>query len=175
MFADPDHHQRHSVAVHHAIGPSAHGVKLASSLWKVLRFTLSLLSDSTQIKKGFQVDEKTWTTMMDTRTSDGRAMIMPYVVAVSALLALIVFGDVANQDSSVKLAVATFAVLGSLWTMMWWDGVVGDVSKLAKDQPEGVKGSNIGKSFDNMPFAAMRVINVVVISLIGLSQVLAIY
>jgi hypothetical protein len=27
--------------------------------------------------------------------------------------------------------------------------------KLAEDQPEGVKGTNIGKSFDNTPFAAM--------------------
>lgn len=121
------------------------------------------------------MNEKTWTRMLDTRTSDGRAMMMPYVVAVSAVLALIVFGDVANQDSSVKLAVAAFAVLGSLWTIMWWDGVVSDVSKLAEDQPESVKGSNIGGSFDNTPFAAMRVINAVVISLIGLAQVLAIY
>ncbi|MDG1366537.1 MAG: hypothetical protein P8I99_06075 [Acidimicrobiales bacterium] len=121
------------------------------------------------------MNEKTWTRMVDTRTADGRAMIMPYVVAVSALLALIVFGDVANQDSSVKLAVAAFAVLGSLWTILWWDGVVADMSKLAEDQPDGVKGSNIGESFDNAPFAVMRLINAGVISLIGLSQVLAIY
>lgn len=121
------------------------------------------------------MNEKTWTTMLDTRTSDGRAMMMPYVVAVSAVLALIVFGNVAEQDSSVKLAVAAFAVLGSLWTILWWDGVVSDVAKLAQDQPESVKGSNIGGSFDNTPFAVMRVINVAVISLIGLAQVLAIY
>lgn len=125
--------------------------------------------------EGFQMDEKTWTRMVDTRTSDGRAMIMPYVVAVSATLALIVFGGDAMEDSSVKLAVAAFAVLGSLWTLMWWDGVVTDVSKLAKDQPEGVKGTNIGQSFDSTPFAAMRAINAVVIVLISLAQVLAIY
>jgi hypothetical protein len=34
---------------------------------------------------GFEMDEKTWTKMVDTRTSDGRAMIMPYVVGVSAI------------------------------------------------------------------------------------------
>ena len=47
------------------------------------------------------MNEKTWTRMLDTRTSDGRAMIMPYVVAVAAILALIVFGDVANHVSRV--------------------------------------------------------------------------
>ena len=65
--------------------------------------------------------------------------------------------------------------IGSLWTILWRDGVVADMSKLAEDQPDGVKGSNIGESFDNAPFAVMRLINAGVISLIGLSQVLAIY
>ena len=119
------------------------------------------------------MDEKTWTTVIETRAADGRAIILPYTAAVSATLAMLVFGDVSALSDSIKLALATFVVLGSLWVIIWWDGI--DFAALQKSMPAGVASTPFGAVMAKAPIVVFRVVNLLVIGLITLAQVLAIY
>ena len=121
------------------------------------------------------MDEKTWTTVIETRAADGRAIILPYTAAVSATLAMLVFGDVSALSDSIKLALATFVVLGSLWVIIWWDGIFQDFSALQKSVPPGVASTAFGATMMKAPIVVFRVMNLLIIGLIGLATVLAIY
>ena len=121
------------------------------------------------------MDEKTWTRVIETRAADGRAIILPYTAAVSATLAMLVFGDVSALSDSIKLALATFVVLGSLWVIIWWDGIFQDFAALQKSMPAGVASTPFGAVMAKAPIVVFRVVNLLVVGLITLAQVLAIY
>ncbi|MFZ9042884.1 MAG: hypothetical protein ACO225_14530 [Ilumatobacteraceae bacterium] len=121
------------------------------------------------------MDEKTWTQVVETRAADGRAIMLPYTTAVAASIAMLVFGDVSALSSSVRLALAAFVVLGSLWVIIWWDGIFQDFGALQKSVPEGVASTAFGAAMIKAPVAVFRVVNLLIIGLIGLATVLAIY
>jgi len=121
------------------------------------------------------MDEKTWTRVVETRAADGRAIILPYTTAVAASIAMLVFGDVSALSSSIRLALAAFVVLGSLWVIIWWDGIFQDFSALQKSVPPGVASTAFGATMMKAPIVVFRVMNLLIIGLIGLATVLAIY
>ena len=121
------------------------------------------------------MDEKTWTRVVETRAADGRAIILPHTTVVAASIAMLVFGDVSALSDSIKLALAAFVVLGSLWVIIWWDGIFQDFSALQKSVPPGVASTAFGVAMMKAPIVVFRVMNLLIIGLIGLATVLAIY
>lgn len=119
------------------------------------------------------MDENTWSRILETRSADGRAMIFPYTAAVSAAIATVVFGDLG--DGRMQLALSAFIVLGSLWVVLWWDGIFRDMMALQKSMPEGIARTSYGANHAKAPIAAFRVVNLVVVALIGVAVIRAIY
>ncbi len=110
---------------------------------------------------------------MRSRTFD--SLTLPFVLSHTGLLIVLGFGGSGLEDSGVQLALATFAVLGSLWTLMAADGCMADFDAGRKDLGDEVAGSHLGANYQKAPFGFMRVFNVVVVGLIVTAELLAIY
>lgn len=121
------------------------------------------------------MQESTWTAIFAARAAAGNALVLPFVLMHGTVLAIIAFGGDALSDSSVQLAVAGVAIIGSIWTTLNFDSVFADIAALGKDMSGDVAASNVGKNWAKAPIGVFRVMGVVFTTLIVIFELLAIY
>jgi len=121
------------------------------------------------------MQQNTWIQLLNSRSSDAQAIILPYVFSVLGVFAFIIWGGEAADTGAVQLAIAAWIVLGSLWTLLWFDGVLADISAAMKDMDSEVAGSNIGQNFAKAPFQLFRGFNALVIVIMAVVQLSALY
>ena len=73
------------------------------------------------------MQQNTWVQLMAMRGKDAQAIILPYVLSVLGVFTFIIWGGETADTGAVQLAIAAWVVLGSLWTLLWFDGVLADV------------------------------------------------
>ena len=110
------------------------------------------------------------------RSKDIQMSIQPYVAIHAVVLLSIVFGggDALKADG-VQLALATFAVLGSIWIAMGVDGAIADIGAAAKDMDEEMAASHVGQNWAKAPFGLFRIMTAVFTALILIAELIAIY
>ena len=110
------------------------------------------------------------------RSKDIQMSILPYVAIHAVVLLSIVFGggDALKADG-VQLALATFAVLGSIWIAMGGDGAIADIGAAAKDMDEEMAASHVGQNWAKAPFGLFRIMTAVFTALILIAELIAIY
>lgn len=113
--------------------------------------------------------------VISNRSADMRAIILPFVLAHTGVVIAIVFGAGGLEADGVTLAVAAWAVLGSLWAMVWTDGCIQDLAAGARDLPEEMADSHMGRNYAKSPFAAFRVMNIAIVTLIVVAELMALY
>jgi len=121
------------------------------------------------------MQESTWVGVTSMRSQAGSSLILPFTLMHGVVLVIIAFGGDALGDSSVQLAVAAIAVIGSMWTTLNFDGVFADFAALRKDMPDGVASSNFGAALQKLPIGPMRIMGIVFSALIVVAELLAIY
>ena len=121
------------------------------------------------------MQDSTWVGISTMRAQAANALILPFVLMHSVVLVIIAFAGDALGDSSVQLAVAGIAVIGSIWTTVNFDGVWADFAALSRDMPDGVASSNYGAIWQKAPIGAFRVMGVVFTAIIVIVELLAIY
>ncbi len=115
------------------------------------------------------------TNQIANRAADLRAIILPFVIAHSGIVAVIVFGADGLKADGATLALAAWAVLGSLWAAIWTDGCIQDIGACAKDMDDEMANSQIGRNFAKSPFGLFRLINLTVVVLIVVAELMALY
>jgi len=121
------------------------------------------------------MQQGTWVQLIHSRGTDARAVILPYVFSVLGTFAFIIWGGEALDVGAVQLAIAAWVVLGSLWTLLWFDGVIADLGAAMKDMDSEIAASNIGKNFAKAPFPLFRGFNALVIIVMAVLQLTALY
>ena len=116
------------------------------------------------------MQQNTWVQLMAMRGKDAQAIILPYVLSVLGVFTFIIWGGETADTGAVQLAIAAWVVLGSLWTLLWFDGVLADVGAGMQDMD-----SNMGKNFAKAPFAIFRGFNALVIVIMAVLQISALY
>ena len=116
-----------------------------------------------------------WGGISSWRSRAGSSLSLPCVLMRGVVLVIIAFGGDALGGSSVQLAVAAIAVIGSMWTTLNFDGVFADFAALRKDMPDGVASSNFGAALQKLPIGPMRVMGIVFSALIVVAELLALY
>ena len=104
------------------------------------------------------MQQNTWVQLMAMRGKDAQAIILPYVLSVLGVFTFIIWGGETADTGAVQLAIAAWVVLGSLWTLLWFDGVLADVGA---DAGHGQRNSRQqhGKELAKAPFAIFRGFN----------------
>ena len=121
------------------------------------------------------MQQNTWVQLMAMRGKDAQAIILPYVFSVLGVFTFIICGGETADTGAVQLAIAAWVVLGSLWTLLWFDGVLADVGAGMQDMDNEVAGSNMGQNFAKAPFALFRGFNALVIVIMAVLQISALY
>ena len=121
------------------------------------------------------MQQDTWVKLIDSRGKDAHAVILPYVFSVLGVFAFIIWGGEALETGAVQLAVAAWVVLGSLWTLLWFDGVIADLSAAMKDMDQEMASSNVGQNFAKAPFPLFRGFNALVLVVMAVLQITAFY
>ena len=95
-------------------------------------------------------------------------------MAVHAVVLLsIVFGGSGLQADGVQLALATFAVLASIWLNLVADGAIADIAAGAKDMDDEMASSHMGQNWAKAPFGLFRVIGPIFTVLILIAELMA--
>jgi hypothetical protein len=115
------------------------------------------------------------TKVMAIRAADARGIILPFVLAHTATMIVLGFGGAGLENSGIQLALAAWAVLGSLWSVLWLDDCIQDLMAAGKDMPEEFKKSHMGQRLVDAPATAVRLVNVVIVGLIVAAELMAIY
>jgi hypothetical protein len=97
-------------------------------------------------------------------------MVFTYGV-VSLGLLYVVVSEVAVD----RLAVAAMIVLVGILALVWNDSAMADLSAGVEDMDEEVSASAMGRNFAKAPFVMFRVLNLVVILGIAVTQLMALY
>ena len=121
------------------------------------------------------MDREITKTVLKTRASDARAIILPFVVVHAVSLIILGFGGDGLQDSGVQLALATSVTLGSLWSFMWIDDAMQDLVASLKDLGPDFAATEVGQRAEKFPIVVFRVFNFVVVAAMVATQLLAIY
>ena len=121
------------------------------------------------------MNSELWATWIGMRGRDLNAIVLPFVLSHTGIMAMLVFGGDGLESSGVKLAVAAWAVLGSLWAAVWFDGAIEDIAAGAKDMDPQIAETHMGKVFAKAPFTFFRIFNVTVITLIVTAELMALY
>ena len=119
--------------------------------------------------------QDTWLRMLAMRGQDAHALILPFVLAHTGVIAALVFGGESLQESNIQLMLAAWIVLGSAWTLLWLDGCLQDFGLGAKDMDPEIAATHMGQSFAKMPFTIFRVFNAAVTVLIVAAELNALY
>ena len=121
------------------------------------------------------MDTEDYIDMLSVRAADMRAMALFFAIIHTGLLVVLGFAGSGLEDSGIQLALTAVIVLTSLWTVFFMDDCMQDLFAISRDLPEDFQASNVGKRFSGVSLPLFRVVNFVVIGLIGLAEVLAIY
>jgi len=114
------------------------------------------------------VNEKTWIKLGDQAAGNLRASQNTYMVAVSALTAIIVFGDL--SDSSFLLTVSATGV--GLFGLLTFENSQQSFMALMKGMPDSMAGTEMGAAFKRTPFIVFRLANLVLVTLIAVAQII---
>ena len=125
-----------------------------------------------QALTGETMNQKTWVENMKNRAADLRTMVFTYGV-VSLGLLYVVVSEVAADDD--RLAVAAMIALVGILALVWNDSAMADLSAGVEDMDEEVSASAMGRNFAKAPFVMFRVLNLVVILGIAVTQLMALY
>ncbi len=117
------------------------------------------------------MNQQTWIENMKNRAADLRTMVFTYGV-VSLGLLYVVVSEVADDD---RLAVAAMIALVGILALVWNDSALADLSAGVEDMDEEVSASAMGRNFAKAPFVMFRVLNLVVILGIAVTQLMALY
>ena len=109
------------------------------------------------------------------RARDMQSVILPFMVVHSVVLLSIVFGGSGLQADGVQLALATFAVLASIWLNLVADGAIADIAAGAKDMDDEMASSRMGQNWAKAPFGLFRVIGPVFTVLLLVAELMALY
>jgi hypothetical protein len=118
------------------------------------------------------MNQQTWIENMKNRATDLRTMVFTYGV-VSLGLLYVVVSEVAADDD--RLAVAAMIALVGILALVWNDSAMADLSAGVEDMDEEVSASAMGRNFAKAPFVMFRVLNLVVILGIAVTQLMALY
>jgi hypothetical protein len=114
------------------------------------------------------VNEKTWIKLGDQAAGNLRASQNTYMLAVSALTAIIVFGDL--SDSSFLLTVSAIGV--GLFGLLTFENSQQSFMALMKGMPDSMAGTEMGAAFKRTPFIVFRLSNAVLVTLIAVAQII---
>jgi hypothetical protein len=114
------------------------------------------------------VNEKTWIKLGDQAAGNLRASQNTYMLAVSALTAIIVFGDL--SDSSFLLTVSAIGV--GLFGLLTFENSQQSFMALMKGMPDSMAGTEMGAAFKRTPFIVFRLANLVLVTLIAVAQII---
>ncbi len=109
------------------------------------------------------------------RARDMQSVILPFMVVHAVVLLAIVFGGSRLQADGVQLALATFAVLASIWLSLVADGAIADIAAGAKDMDDEMASSHMGQNWVKAPFGLFRVIGPVFTVLLLIAELMALY
>lgn len=111
---------------------------------------------------------KTWIKLGDQAAGNLRASQNTYMLAVSALTAIIVFGDL--SDSSFLLTVSAIGV--GLFGLLTFENSQQSFMALMKGMPDSMAGTEMGEAFKRTPFIVFRLSNLVLVTLIAVAQII---
>ena len=114
------------------------------------------------------MNEKTWIKLGDQAAGNLRASQNTYMLAVSALTAIIVFGDL--SDSSFLLTVSAIGV--GLFGLLTFENSQQGFMALMKGMPDSMAGTEMGAAFKRTPFIVFRLANLVLVTLIAVAQII---
>ena len=114
------------------------------------------------------MNEKTWIKLGDQAAGNLRASQNTYMLAVSALTAIIVFGDL--SDSSFLLTVSAIGV--GLFGLLTFENSQQSFMALMKGMPDSMAGTEMGAAFKRTPFIVFRLANAVLVTLIAVAQII---
>ena len=114
------------------------------------------------------MNEKTWIKLGDQTAGNLRASQNTYMLAVSALTAIIVFGDL--SDSSFLLTVSAIGV--GLFGLLTFENSQQGFMALMKGMPDSMAGTEMGAAFKRTPFIVFRLANLVLVTLIAVAQII---
>ena len=114
------------------------------------------------------MNEKTWIKLGDQAAGNLRASQNTYMLAVSALTAIIVFGDL--SDSSFLLTVSAIGV--GLFGLLTFENSQQGFMALMKGMPDSMANTEMGEAFKRSPFIVFRLSNLVLVTLIAVAQII---
>ena len=114
------------------------------------------------------MNEKTWIKLGDQAAGNLRSSQNTYMLAVSALTAIIVFGDL--SDSSFLLTVSAIGV--GLFGLLTFENSQQSFMALMKGMPDSMAGTEMGEAFKRTPFIVFRLSNLVLVTLIAVAQII---
>ena len=109
------------------------------------------------------------------RARDMQSAILPFMAVHAVVLLSIVFGGSRLQADGVQLALATFAVLASIWLNLVADGAIADIAAGAKDMDDEMASSRMGQNWAKAPFGLFRVIGPIFTVLLLVAELMALY
>jgi hypothetical protein len=109
-----------------------------------------------------------WIKLGDQTAGNLRASQNTYMLAVSALTAIIVFGDL--SDSSFLLTVSAIGV--GLFGLLTFENSQQSFMALMKGMPDSMAGTEMGEAFKRTPFIVFRLSNLVLVTLIAVAQII---
>ena len=114
------------------------------------------------------MNEKTWIKLGEQTAGNLRASQNTYMLAVSALTAIIVFGDL--SDSSFLLTVSAIGV--GLFGLLTFENSQQGFMALMKGMPDSMANTEMGAAFKRTPFIVLRLANLVLVTLIAVAQII---
>jgi hypothetical protein len=109
-----------------------------------------------------------WIKLGDQTAGNLRASQNTYMLAVSALTAIIVFGDL--SDSSFLLTVSAIGV--GLFGLLTFENSQQGFMALMKGMPESMANTEMGAALKRTPFIVFRLANLVLVTLIAVAQII---
>lgn len=125
-------------------------------------------------RKGRPMDQQKTFDLVRTRAADIRMIVMTFTISHAALMIVLGFGGAGLSDSGIQLSLATFIVLGSLWSLAFMDDGLQDMMAGLSDL-DGFEMSAMGQRLVKTPIVIFRVVNLVFVALIVAAELMAIY
>ena len=125
-------------------------------------------------RKGRPMDQQKTFDLVRTRAADIRMIVMTFTISHAALMIVLGFGGAGLSDSGIQLSLATFIVLGSVWSLAFMDDGMQDMMAGLSDL-DGFEMSAMGQRLAKQPIVIFRVVNLVFVALIVAAELMAIY
>ena len=120
------------------------------------------------------MDQNRYMQMALARAADIRTIVISFTLAHATLSIVLGFAGAGLDDSGIRLALAAWIVLGSLWCVAFMDDALQDMNAAMRDM-EGFMNTAMGKRLEKAPITVFRIANVVIVALIVIAEMMAIY